>query len=200
MKMTRHNRRGMTLMELLVVTIILGLLMALGLGIGSTLLTKADRQKTIGTMAIVMGAIDTYYEQCGAYPPQRNAARNDSDGNIVMVDGKIVWNDPPPAAYGATQYDYSDFLLLMLKSCPASQKALSALDQQAMEEGAYSGSSFIDGFNLPILYNATGGFGGTPKLLSAGPDGKYRGVSIRNQVGGSAQMGGKDDDITSGSK
>jgi prepilin-type N-terminal cleavage/methylation domain-containing protein len=145
--MTRHNRRGMTLMELLVVTIILGLLMSLGLGIGSALLIKADRQKTIGTMAIVMGAIDVYYEQCGAYPPQK-------DENDVT-------------------YPYSDYLLTTLKLCPAAQKALSALDQQAMNEGAECGYAFIDGFNMPIRYLATGGLGGAPQLSSAGPDGKY---------------------------
>ena len=146
MKMTRHNRCGMTLMELLVVTIILGILMSLGLGIGSALLTKADRQKTIGTMAIVMGAIDIYYDQCGAYPPQA-----DEDGDV---------------------YEYSDYLLTTLKTCPAAQDALSALDQQAMNEGAECGYAFIDGFNLPIRYDADGGLGGAPQLLSDGPDGK----------------------------
>jgi prepilin-type N-terminal cleavage/methylation domain-containing protein len=174
MKMTRHSRRGMTLIELLVVTIILGLIMSLGLSVGSKLLTGADRRKTIGTMAIVMGAIDVYYQQRGAYPPQEDA------------DGK--------------SYPYSDYLLTTLKTCPASQKALSALDQQAMNEGAECGYTFIDGYNLPILYSATGGFGGTPKLLSAGADGKYKNVSIENESGGSAQMSNKNDDITSGSK
>jgi prepilin-type N-terminal cleavage/methylation domain-containing protein len=182
MKMTRHSRRGMTLIELLLVSIILGLIMSLGLSVGRKMLTGADRRKTIGTMAIVMGAIDVYYQQCGAYPPQQE----DASGNAPV--------------YGTNQYDYSDVLLEALKSCPASQKALSDLDQQAMNEGAYCGPAFIDGFNQPILYTATGGLGGRPRLLSAGPDGKYKSVTIKNAVGGSAQMGGKDDDITSESK
>ena len=182
MKMTRHSRRGMTLIELLVVTIIIGLLMSLGLSVGSSLLTRADRRHTISTMAVVMGAIDAYYEQCGAYPPQENAAKRDGDGNIVMSGEKVVMLDPAPDPPGTD--DYSDFLLLMLKTCPASLKALSDLDQQAMNEGAECDYAFIDGFNLPIRYNAIGGFGGTPKLSSAGPDGKYD----------------NDDDITSGSK
>lgn len=202
MKPTRHNRRGMTLMELLVVTIILGLLMSLGLSIGSKMLTNADRKSTVATMAIVMGAIDTYYEHCGAYPPQKNAIRWDSDGDILIVNGNVAMVDPPPAGYSVNQYDYSDILLFMLKRCPASLKALSALGELDINEGAYCDAAFTDGFGMgmPILYNATGGLGGTPTLLSAGPDGKYKsGVSIMNQVGGSAAMGG-DDDITSGSE
>ena len=183
MKMTRHSRRGMTLMELLVVTIILGLIMSLGLSVGSKLLTGADRRHTISTMAVIMGAIGTYYDQCGAYPPQAE----DASGTVPV--------------YSGNQYDYSDVLLEALKSCPASLKALSALEAQAFGEGAYANEKlFLDGFNMPILYTATGGFGGTPKLLSAGADGKYKSANIMNESGGSAQTGGKDDDITSESK
>jgi prepilin-type N-terminal cleavage/methylation domain-containing protein len=202
MKMTRHSRRGMTLMELLVVTIILGLIMSLGLSVGSKMLTRADRRKTIGTMAVVMAAIDAYYEQCGAYPMQSNRVEMDSEGEIREDNnGNIVMVASPPPAYGANQYDYSDFLLKMLKRCPASVKALSALGAESMNEGAYCGPSFVDGFNMPLLYSPTGGLGGAPKLLSAGPDGKYKnGVSIKNESGGHAQMSNKKDDITSGSE
>ena len=202
MKMIRHSRRGMTLIELLVVTIILGLLMSLGLSVGSKLLTGADRRKTIATMAIIMGAIDTYYEQCGAYPPQVNEVQWNSDGSLRLDNGNMVPVTNSPPAYSANQYDYSDFLLLVLKRCPASLKALSALGEYDINAGAYCDTAFTDGFGMgmPLLYNAAGGLGGTPTLLSAGSDGKYKRASIQNQSGGSAQTGGKEDDITPGSE
>ncbi len=68
-----NNQKGMTLIEIMIVMVILGGLMAT---LGSKVMTQFKKSKISQakiTMAELSKALDTYYADCGSYPEELSA-------------------------------------------------------------------------------------------------------------------------------
>ncbi|MCA9764709.1 MAG: type II secretion system protein, partial [Gemmatimonadetes bacterium] len=63
------RRAGFTLIELLLVIVILGILIALTLTVGSTALSGGKSRQTQDTVRVVDSAVETYYSSVGQAPP-----------------------------------------------------------------------------------------------------------------------------------
>ncbi len=104
---------------------------------------EGERKNTVATQAIILSAINTYYTAKSLYPVG-------------------VGNGEPNLSTLGTE----------LMAVPESAKVLSCLSKQAV---ASSGDSLLllDGWGRPMGYSPTGGFGGRPVLISAGPNGRF---------------------------
>jgi prepilin-type N-terminal cleavage/methylation domain-containing protein len=115
---THTNRQpasGFTLIELLVVIAIIGILAALLLPVGATIMANAAKKRALSELNSVATAIDTYHAKLGYYPPDnpnpqypdRNllyyelvGCRRESSGSFTPLDGSPSITPTPD--YGAT--------------------------------------------------------------------------------------------------
>ena len=70
----RPRQRGFTLVELIVAVAIMAILVTLVVGVSKHVRAEAARKATASTQAILMDAIQEYFEQKGGYPPQSSMA------------------------------------------------------------------------------------------------------------------------------
>jgi prepilin-type N-terminal cleavage/methylation domain-containing protein len=132
-------RHAFSLIELLVVIAIIALLLTIGIGVGQKVMTAASVKTTKANMAIIMNAIETYYEDTGSYPsPESTPGSSDLYNNLRINSSAL--------------------------------EKLASLPADAVYSDGTTGY-FVDAFDKEIEYSKTGGLGGTPVLLSAGPDG-----------------------------
>ncbi|HAU36432.1 MAG TPA: hypothetical protein DCX07_01780 [Phycisphaerales bacterium] len=147
-----------TLVELLAVMFILAILAALVVGVGTYVMDESRRKKTEATQATLMQALEAYYNAGApkAYPPDTNG----TDASSVVLF-KYLTNshatkltEPPPANLAPVR---------------AAMKYVNELSTEALpKEGA---TEFLDSWRHGMAYQKTGGFGGRPVIISAGPDG-----------------------------
>ena len=170
-------RNGFSLVELLVVIAIIALLMTIGVSVGYRVVVAANVKTTEANMAIIMNAIETFHDENGDYPDEGLA--------------------------GTDRYAYSEFIITQLfevdyqsSNDPANwlwpddtigKAKLSQFPDNQFEKEAHipdPGEStaandarrrpaFIDAFGKVMLYRHDKGLGGTPVLISAGPDGLF---------------------------
>lgn len=159
-RLSSTGRQAFTLIELMVVIFIIGILIALVVGVGKYVYDEAARKETESTMAIVMEAIEAF---------------------------KSVAGEPPADTGVASEPDYSDeALLLQLLEQPtdggvqlrehqgAKIKQTCQAIMLKLPSDAFDGTSIKDAYGNDLRYEADGGFGNTPVLISAGnPDGVF---------------------------
>ena len=92
LRMRKHQKRGFTLMELLIVIVLLGILATLGLSSFKSSQTKSRDAKRKGDLKGISNALEIYYNDKGKYP-------NDSGDGRIMGCGvgdilECKWGDP----------------------------------------------------------------------------------------------------------
>jgi prepilin-type N-terminal cleavage/methylation domain-containing protein len=176
-------RRGFTLIEVLVVILILGILMALVVGVGKSVMIEVARQKTISIQALLVRAIAAYEGAQGAMPTQ-------------LPDASL-----PPKTSTPTDYGYNknadewraairiSDLYTQLMAEPASQKIILGLPPESVYKPTVTFRSdntgryklFRDGFDNDMDYRAAG-LGGRPVVISGGPDGHLGGAFDNDNI------------------
>lgn len=168
MKNTAHQHRpaknscGFTLIELLVVMFVLGILVALIVGVGGWIRQSGKEKQTINHQKIVMAAIQAFYDVTGEYPPDREDP-NDADwkpaksGEALLSYLRSEQDDPT---------DPPDLQRERARIRARTTKILSGLPQGALS----TDGEILDGFGKAMAYDADGGLGGFPVLISGGPD------------------------------
>ena len=139
----RKTTVGFTIVEMLAVILVIGILVAVVVGVAGNATAKAAEALTGENMAAMMNAIDIYREVKGKYPSDSGDYRT---ANAALI----------------TQ----------LASCPASNKRLGALSDSAIKVSGGT-KYFQDGFEQILRYKASGGAGGAAYLESAGRDGDF---------------------------
>ena len=155
---TKRNTSGFTLMELLVVIMIIAVLTAIGLSVGSKVMSAAAKKRTAGYMQLIMHAVNTYQEKVGFLPCVDNATP--IYGNALLT----ALRDGDPDNPGEPVYEE----IWNSKIKPIIDK----LPDNAFEKDpdTKQATGFIDGFDQLLVFEPVGGLGGTPRLVSAGPD------------------------------
>ena len=136
--------RGFTLIELLVVIAILGILLALGTGGAMYMLKQSDRKKTITSQKVIIEAVHAFHSDTGAWP------------DITVPDDEAT-----------------EQLLAILWENVVSRELLQDLPEGVIGDNSGGVKSFLDAFGEEMYYLPDGGLGGAPRLVSAGPDGKF---------------------------
>ncbi len=182
-KLTRRtasrDSRAFTLIELLVVIGILSVLASLITGVTVYVMDKANREQTLTNQLVIINAVDRYYEIMGEYPP---------DGSDAASLAKLAVLDNPPVAA-----DSGAILLRFLTTGSIDTAAIdagtintpfarrlrprvakiqksSAAVLLELPEGAMDPGGFMDAYGNYMTYDMDGGLGGTPVVISAGPD------------------------------
>ncbi len=140
-------RRGFTLIEMLAVLFIMGILVALVVGVSRYVLESASRKETAASQVIVLEAVRAYYDDTGEYPPDSVDDPVTTDINEDGVD-----------------------LLNLLKANSAATEKLRNLPAAALSGGD---PAVKDAFGRQMRYLKAGGRGGKPVVISAGADGDF---------------------------
>jgi prepilin-type N-terminal cleavage/methylation domain-containing protein len=158
---------GFTLIELLVVIMIIAILTAIGLAVGSKVMTAAAKKRTVANMKLIMHAVNIYQEEVG------DISSSPIDGNVLL--NILHYKESPVPANLADLID-PDYVLDIwdAKIKPIIEKLPEKAFQDTDGDGVAEG--FVDGFENPLWFEPTGGLGGTPRLISAGPDGLFGSV------------------------
>jgi prepilin-type N-terminal cleavage/methylation domain-containing protein len=145
----RRPAGGFTLIELLTVVAIIGILVALTVGVGMWVMGESARKDTQARMALIMGAVEAYHEAMRTYPGDNGANAEERCENLFaqlmdVDDSREKLADVPP-------------------------DAMEWVDQSANPPKA----RLLDGYDNVIDYSANKGGGGTPVLVSPGEDGDF---------------------------
>jgi len=151
-------RKAFTLVELMVVMLILGIIVALVVGISDYVMREAVLKQTRESQRILMNAIQAYYDNSRpkAYPPDKPGTEwsvEDSGEQLLqyLTEGSDP-NNPTP--------DHP--------ACQAARERLRDLSQEA-----YDPPYFRDAYGNIMGYQEAGGIGGGPVIISVGPDGNF---------------------------
>ncbi len=163
------ERRGFTLIEILVVLFILGLLAAIVAGVSGYVMRSAGRRETASIQKVLLDAVQAYHDAGNpkGYPPDRYDPNtydpNDSGRALInYLTGKIDETnngsfDPTPLWEG--------------RQAKAAIEVLGRLPENAWDGGW--NSPVTDSWGRPMQYEADGGLGGSPVVISAGADGDF---------------------------
>ena len=66
-------RRAFTLIEMLVVLMIIGIVLAIGAGVATRIIARTDEEETSQRLKIVLDAIQAYHDEKGSLPDSLNA-------------------------------------------------------------------------------------------------------------------------------
>jgi len=122
------RRRGLTLIEMLVACLILSLVVAVLVGVSSTVVLSAREQTTDDIQGKVLVALELYYQSNHAYPP----GGNESD-TLDMGES-------------------SARLLDTLRNCEKASKILDKLPAGAIEQDETGREILLDGFARHMRY------------------------------------------------
>ncbi len=162
----RHS--AFTLIELLVVIFILGILVTLVVSISGYILDKSNRDQTLANQKVILAAIGAYHDITDAYPPDTDDALDPLvPGTLTLVERtgwvllRYLKGADPPISSAALARRIQD----------ATGKSLLNLPTDAF--GGESVDGFRDAYGQYMEYSSTGGLGGRPAIISAGPDGDF---------------------------
>ena len=175
------GRQAFTLIELLVVMVIISIIITMVITVTKYVYDEAALKQTEANQNIVVSAIEAYYEVQGSYP---------ADAMDFAT---------PPGAQGPANADANNILLYYLRGWEegtdnqsvrnskqrvrkATESIILELPSDAVVIADLDTSFLMDGFGNAMQYSRTGGLGGRPVVVSAGPDDQF----------------GTDDDIRSG--
>ncbi|MCK5114049.1 MAG: prepilin-type N-terminal cleavage/methylation domain-containing protein [Phycisphaerae bacterium] len=150
--------RGFTLIELIIVIAIIAILTAIGLYVGDKVLKASKTKETVANMQIIMHAVEIYqeeYEEC----PKHNA--NDSFKGNVLLDIFKYGESPEPSSPNT---DHEEFWDAKIKPI------IDKLPGNAFVKTGNTATGFKDAFDVPFVFEPAAGLGGTPRLVSSGPD------------------------------
>lgn len=95
--MANKNKKAFTLIEILVVLLVLGILMTIGISVGTSLMKKQDIKKTKQTMEMIKSACITYAKHNnGVYPTNLSKLRSTLVHEDIRDD---IRNIPQDANY-----------------------------------------------------------------------------------------------------
>jgi prepilin-type N-terminal cleavage/methylation domain-containing protein len=180
---SRSAAGGFTLIELLVVIAVLAILATLVIGVGKYIYEDAARRQTQTYQDIIMGAIDVYQDETGAYPPEEGTGGTRPWAWSSEQGGRWLGYD---SVWPHTCRSWG--LMEALTSVPAAKAKLDSLPDDAfarwpIPKGQETGGGwkqldnddvyrtiFVDAYGQVIDYQRDGGLGGRPVVISAGPD------------------------------
>lgn len=144
MKRRRHRTKGFTLVEMLMVVVILGVLLAIIVGVTATVQKKGNIEQTKTNMRAILAALGAYYDIYRDYPVDSNpsyplAYMLAGAGCPGKCKDKLATGMPFDAIYYIS--------------------------------GSTPSWSFLDGFGRAMTYAKSSAKGGGPLLTSPGPDG-----------------------------
>ncbi len=174
---TGRKARAFTMVEVLMVVVILAVLASLISGVTVYVMDKANREQTLVNQQVIMNAVDRYYDIMGEYPPDNNVAG--------VIKKPALPTDP---------IKESGFILLHFLAFPGLPQNTDSIDPAAMTtrmqgrvtkiqkasaaillelpEDTMDAAGFKDAYGNYMVYIEDGGLGGTPVLISPGPDGR----------------------------
>lgn len=110
--MKKYSRRGFTLMELLIVMVLLGILVALGTGSYASSIRRGRDNRRKSDLRNIATALESYYNDKGAYPT--------NNSNVEMVGCGI--GDLGVCSWGGQFSDKNNTLyMVMIPDDPASK-------------------------------------------------------------------------------
>ena len=151
-----HQGRGFTLIEMIIVVMVIAILVGVVIGVSKMIAARAANEKTRMYMETISLAIETYYESTKDYPYQET--------DIPETPDDWRWTSRDWHAFMRNKKLYQQLIAV-----PSAQKRLAALPEDAVRN-IYGENVFIDGFEMFLDYFRSGGVGGSPVLISAGPD------------------------------
>ncbi len=144
--LTRKNKTGMTLIEVLIVVAIVALLVGMVLGIATSIQDKANEQLTRETFSLLEGALEEYHEYLNTFPTWNN-----------IGDEEAITN--------------SENLYAALSTVSASMEVLQRINTAQIFDG--DGDEALEIYDawrqVPIDYFYVSG-NTFPRLVSAGAD------------------------------
>jgi prepilin-type N-terminal cleavage/methylation domain-containing protein len=154
---TATPRRAFTLSELLVAILIISVLLAIGVGVGMKVMGAGDVGKTKSIMSIYMNAVERYREDSANTWPPTGSVTDSNDPTVLRANNRYMSN--------------------ALVSNDKYQKMLTDLPSDAIENVADPADPIeyylYDSYGNQMLFKPSGGLGGTPVLISIGPDATY---------------------------
>ncbi len=163
----RGRSAGFTIVELLVVMFILAVVVAIITSVGAYVLRIGNERDTASTQRIIMDAVQAYYDNSrpNRYPPDRYA----DDPYDGLVSGHILLLY---LTYDKEEIEDDGGAKPDRRGAKAAQEVLMNLPQEAWDIGD---QRLYDSYGQdpPMRYDADGGLGGKPVLISAGPDRKF---------------------------
>ena len=152
------GRRGFTMVELLVVLMVLGILVAVVVGIGNYVVDEQHGTQTRAWQDVVLGAVEKYTQVNNAPPPKLSGTwtgeANYGDNPMWRCRTLYFYLDKEPAC------------MAMLRQLPPN--AIGRQVTLAVKTG-----EFFDSYGKVLDWHPTGGSANTPVLVSAGPDGDF---------------------------
>ena len=173
---TNRQRRAFTMIELMVVLVALSVLVAMVVGLGINMADEQNRTKTKDNQKIVIGAIELYAQVKRDYPQQLHYCLSAVvEGNLVYCHDPAM-NDTTPG-YGTYPHSNPFYRMMSLTiglgELPECIDAYSRSDCFTLDQN-YAGISVIgtfrDAYGRCLDWDRDGGFGGSPAIISAGPD------------------------------
>ncbi|RPI64299.1 MAG: type II secretion system protein [Planctomycetaceae bacterium] len=145
----RNSRKAFTLIEMLVVIGILMVLAALIVGVSRYVMEESANKKTVAIQAVIMSATKAYHDKNKAYPDSNDAPPTDPNSGDI----KKLYDALNPSTPDAKIVD-----------------KLKLLPKEAIDSASHT---FKDSWDKDMRYYKTGGLGGGPVIISAGPDGDF---------------------------
>ena len=168
------RRHAFTLVELLVAMFIIAILIAMVVGVTKYVYDEASRKQTQTTQNLLMVAIAAYYDLTGENPHDQDDV---TPGTVDPDKFLLQTLRGDPNTVSLTDPDDANRFIARIQK--AVRPTLMDLSADALD---LDNDVIRDGFGNAMRYERDGGLGGSPVVISAGPDGIF----------------GNEDDIRSG--
>jgi type II secretory pathway pseudopilin PulG len=154
----------------LVVIFILGVLAAIVVSVAGYVMSSASRRETEATQKVLLGAVQALYDAGPKAYPQDRYGDPATDPYVAEQSGRALVN----FLTGRVDEDNNGTLeqdLSQTAPVKAAVELLLKLPEEAWKGG--SNEPIKDGWGRNMRYDAAGGLGGRPVVISAGADGRF---------------------------